>query len=789
MIPLAVLLYSVLVLPLLGSFFYSTDKQLDRLALSMAGLAVALWIIAVSAKSISNRSARLAVSMLLTELVAAFQISRLLSFYFQGESFNARFFFHFNLNTLAEAGGAYLLLISLAVLFLAVVAIIGKKLFGSMDVSGDHRRLRGIAAFLVISLPALAVIEPDLLALSKQRLATALSAAAPLSADTVAWQELRLNQAALSATASTVLPGKNLVFIYLESLERIYTDDAVFPDLTPNIERLAAEALEFTGLTQTAGTDWTVGGMVASQCGTPLLYPLGPSGNDILQNGFLNRAVCLGDVLTRAGYRQVFLGGASSAFAGKGSFLRSHGYDEVNGKTELVGFLDDPSYISGWGLYDDTLFDIAANKYAELAAAGPPFNLTILTLDTHHPSGAASRSCPQYQRIDNSMLDAVHCSDFLLGRFIDRIDDSPAWAATVVVLLSDHLAMRNVAQRYYPPDYDRKLLFAVLNAGNKGRIETLGSHMDIAPTLLDLMGTEHEVSFLAGTSLVANERSTSSEAILISTRRSDAIKFINTNLLTDRSAGIICDGSSLATFDDKQLRIGGREVLLDIDGASLPADALRSSHVLFALLSESGSLRSTMTVNVANLAHVLYQFEGETFLLVGPGPRLPDMLGLDANRAAIAVILGNLRSETLYLGGAEGLQTLDIGIAGCRDLLETVRRGVGATRQDLLHTICPAKENSSSYLDSETGYLHLDRIAHNNSWYKAVLSPQIDGGFALRELAYLGTIAPESGMERCHAYFGNSELIVPALRGGQATAMRMRLIPGRDWEFTVLETR
>lgn len=42
MIPVAVLLYSVLVLPLLGSFFYSTDKRIGWLALSMAGLAMAL---------------------------------------------------------------------------------------------------------------------------------------------------------------------------------------------------------------------------------------------------------------------------------------------------------------------------------------------------------------------------------------------------------------------------------------------------------------------------------------------------------------------------------------------------------------------------------------------------------------------------------------------------------------------------------------------------------------------------------------------------------------------------
>lgn len=241
------------------------------------------------------------------------------------------------------------------------------------------------------------------------------------------------------------------------------------------------------------------------------------------------------------------------------------------------------------------------------------------------------------------------------------------------------------------------------------------------------------------------------------------------------------------TYDDERLYVGGQELVLGIAGAPLSADVLRSSHALLALLTESGSLRATMMVNVANLPQVLYQFEGETFLLVASGEHLPDMLGLGVDTAAISVLLGNLHSETIYLGGADGLQALDIDIAGCQDKLETVRLGVSGSRQDFLGTICLAKETSSNHLDSETGYLHLERIAHNSSWYEAVLSPNVDDGFALRELTYLGSIAPETGTQHCHAYYGNSELIVPALRGGEATAMRMRLIPGRDWEFEVLE--
>jgi phosphoglycerol transferase len=212
--------------------------------------------------------------------------------------------------------------------------------------------------------------------------------------------------------------------------------------------------LSFTNISQTLGTSWTIAGMVASQCGTPLLYNdtiIG--GNDIMQNGFFTDVICLGDVLNKAGYVQKYLGGASSRFAGKGNFYKAHHYDEVKGLDELISRLNNKEYKTGWGLYDDSLFKIAAEEYVRLANANKPFNLTLLTLDTHHPNGHPSHSCKAYPYQDNSILDAVHCTDQLLERFINNISRHPSFQNTVVVLISDHLAMRNSAEKFFPKKY------------------------------------------------------------------------------------------------------------------------------------------------------------------------------------------------------------------------------------------------------------------------------------------------------------------------------------------------
>lgn len=68
-------------------------------------------------------------------------------------------------------------------------------------------------------------------------------------------------------------PKLNLVYIYGESLERTYFDNDAFPNLTPELGALKNEGLDFSHTMQLPGTDYTIAGMVASQCGIPLFAP------------------------------------------------------------------------------------------------------------------------------------------------------------------------------------------------------------------------------------------------------------------------------------------------------------------------------------------------------------------------------------------------------------------------------------------------------------------------------------------------------------------------------------
>lgn len=299
-------------------------------------------------------------------------------------------------------------------------------------------------------------------------------------------------------------PRKNLVFIYAESLERTYFDETLFPGLMPRLRALESESLSFTGVVQAPGTGWTIAGMVASQCGIPLFTP--SHGNSMSGlDSFLPAATCLGDLLKDDGYHLSYLGGAHLRFAGKGKFYQTHRFDEIAGLDELRSRQRDPAYVSAWGLYNDELLDLAYERYAALSRERERFGLFLLTLDTHHPDGHLSASCSgmRYGDGSNPMLNAVHCSDHLIAKLVDRIRHSEWGKRTLIVIASDHLAMRNTA-------YDllergtRRNLFMVVDPAVAGRkVPTNGSLLDVAPTVMEHLG--HDAQLGLGNSLMQKD--------------------------------------------------------------------------------------------------------------------------------------------------------------------------------------------------------------------------------------------------------------------------------------------
>jgi phosphoglycerol transferase len=280
---------------------------------------------------------------------------------------------------------------------------------------------------------------------------------------------------------------RNLILIYAESLEAGYQDATLFGrDLLAATRHLGGHS--YGWYRPAAGATWTIAGMVATQCGVPLqVYAQRDLRPSVRGKTFLPGATCLGDILAANGYRNVFLGGAPLSFAGKGRFLQDHGYAEAWGREEWERAGVPRSGFNTWGALDSALFEQARLRLAQLHASGQPFNLTLLTLDTHNPFGFTSPECHGRGHTDFSGI--VSCSAEQITEFIEYARDNGYLENTVVVVIGDHLAVPN-------PLHD-----TLLQAPRRGMFNLfIGDQVrpntdeilpfDLFPTLVELTGVQ-----------------------------------------------------------------------------------------------------------------------------------------------------------------------------------------------------------------------------------------------------------------------------------------------------------
>ena len=485
-------------LPVLLAHNYNLDQSATTTISALISVSLLIYCVSALLINLKRGSIRNILGLATLSALAIYFYAQFLSYYLQGSYFNQQFFFHSNFTTLIETWSVYYPLIILFLGWTTCICLV--FLYFRNRVSGSEYSNELLVLLLVSAL----VLDPGIRDAARVKIRSMTSPSIE-SLQQIDWEQLGLDRNALENFDIATGVGKNLVLVFLEGLETVYMEESIFPGLTPNLNALNAQGWQLNNLNQIEGTGWTMGGIVATLCGTPLVYESSLGGNSIMFTRFLDKATCLPDILRQADYQQVFMGGASLEFAGKGDFLKQHSFDQVLGIAELRRELPDSSYLGAWGLFDDSLFALALQQYQRMAAAEKPFNLTLLTVDTHHPDGEPSSSCSPYAEIDNSILHAVHCTDYLIGNFIEQLKQHPAYEDTVVVMVSDHLALRNNAFSLFPKGYERRLYFNVLNSDQLASSQVLATQLDLAPTILKMLDITHDASFLVGIDLLNAE--------------------------------------------------------------------------------------------------------------------------------------------------------------------------------------------------------------------------------------------------------------------------------------------
>ena len=313
-----------------------------------------------------------------------------------------------------------------------------------------------------------------------------------------------------SVTIAAEGEKKNLIYLYIESLETTYASTAdggkMEENYIPFLTQLAKEETNFSengtlgGFHNTLGSTWTSGALFSSTAGIPYY-----TGFKQADGEFASDVTTLYDILDKEGYNQYFVCGSDAYFGGRSDYYKSHGdltiYDLATAREE--GYVAE-DYRVWWGIEDAKMYDMAMDKIFEAAMQDEPFSFTMLTVDTHFPKGYTCQLCGD--EFENESADVIKCADRQAEEFINWCKEQDFYEDTVIVIAGDHRRMDKI----FPVEmtnYDRSAYLTFVNSAVKQDKTAMRiySQLDILPTTLAAMGYSIEGDRLAlGTNLFSD---------------------------------------------------------------------------------------------------------------------------------------------------------------------------------------------------------------------------------------------------------------------------------------------
>ncbi|MDO4963308.1 MAG: LTA synthase family protein, partial [bacterium] len=295
--------------------------------------------------------------------------------------------------------------------------------------------------------------------------------------------------------------GKNLIYIYLESLETTFFtkdqggdwDYEVIPEMYQILNDEDSICFscnnDGTGMYAVDGANFTTGAVVGNSTGLPLKVPI--DANSYHSKNFMNGAYAIGDILKDKGYYNEVISSATTSFGGLKEFFTKHGNYSIIDIDSLKNYNFNPNSndLSGWGFNDKYLFELAKKRLKTLSKEKDKFNLTLISIDTHFPDGyKGDYTIDKY----NTQYENVYATESkLVYDFITWVKKQSFYENTVIVIVGDHLSMQpNFFDKY---DQTKRLVYnVIINSCNKEDSKDVRKYtaFDMLPTTLSAMGAK-----------------------------------------------------------------------------------------------------------------------------------------------------------------------------------------------------------------------------------------------------------------------------------------------------------
>ena len=214
------------------------------------------------------------------------------------------------------------------------------------------------------------------------------------------------------------------------------------------------------------------------------------------------------DILQENGYSQNLLLGSDANFGGRKSFYTQHGnyniYDYYYSKDN--GQIPEDYHVF-WGYEDKKLFEFAKEHLLEISSLEEPFNMTILTVDTHFEDGYLCEDCQDTYGSDQ-YANVMACSSKQVSEFVKWVQEQDFYENTTIVISGDHPTMDSDFCEDVDENYIRKVFTTYINSAVEAKGDTYRQYstFDNFPTTLASLGAVIEGNRLGlGTNLFSSE--------------------------------------------------------------------------------------------------------------------------------------------------------------------------------------------------------------------------------------------------------------------------------------------
>jgi phosphoglycerol transferase MdoB-like AlkP superfamily enzyme len=277
----------------------------------------------------------------------------------------------------------------------------------------------------------------------------------------------------------------NLVLITVESLGANFLKEfGGKGNITPNLDKLTQESLFFSNLYAT-GTR-TVYGLSAITLAMPPI-----PGNSIVRRAENENLFSLGHVLESQGYESKFIYGGYGYFDNMNDFFGDNGYKIVD---RNVMTDEEINFANVWGVADDDVYRRSMKENDEAYAQGKPFFDMIMTTSNHRPYTFPEGKIDLPSKT-SGRWGGVKFTDFAIAEFLKESEKRPWFKNTIFVIVADHTAGSSGKTELDPDKYHIPMWVYAPGIIKAGRVDELASQIDVAPTILGLMGIDYESRF------------------------------------------------------------------------------------------------------------------------------------------------------------------------------------------------------------------------------------------------------------------------------------------------------